>query len=614
MSSLTGESLSLSVLKNWLIHYRLVACVLGSLAMHAIFFGFGYWDQHLWIPSKEDRIMVVNIDNALFDGVNERTRKAVDTLNDASLSQHAQSATSDASTVSDEITSKRTNKSNIDDTDNNVAAVRTASTNHREQATEPIPEVSYEFQPEPSLNANSAKSAATSERVSEQVTDIPDSLQSRSLIEENQQQASSVFNQETSSDVPGLLTSTNSEYLIQTTPPAPQLNSAPFDQSKGQKNQRLPSSRQQKLLERKLTSWAKKLSKDVIAPESLNWEIRGQSYAVNLKQQPADNEMEMDELLAEVITEHDGQQLTIKIRMKKLAFSNFAQFVHHWDPNVSIHNDEMDGRFHSNSSINIASSKGVLPTFHSKVTTASSRVNYEGRSRRKTVFLGGLETGVKRILMPKPSHLFKHPPNDEDSNTVFFDENTRIIFTKDGDYLWSTIGQHGPMQRGKLTKKANYLMAVAGKTLYLSGQVKGQLLVYSPKRIVIEADLVYAEHVTNSLHTSLLGLVSGGNIEIANDDIIPPGDLNIHGAIYAKQRFLVKKFSAKRTGTLSVFGSITAGSIGASEPRYDTKIIFDKRLESLRPPSFPVSDHYDITSTEFNWTPQSHPSLQAPPY
>jgi len=95
--------------------------------------------------------------------------------------------------------------------------------------------------------------------------------------------------------------------------------------------------------------------------------------------------------------------------------------------------------------------------------------------------------------------------------------------------------------------------------------------------------------------------VSGGNVEIASDDIIPAGDLHIHAAIYAKQRFIIKKHTAKKTGTLSVFGSLTAGTLGASEPRYDTKVTFDKRLESIRPPSFPTTNHYEITATEFDW-------------
>ena len=34
--------------------------------------------------------------------------------------------------------------------------------------------------------------------------------------------------------------------------------------------------------------------------------------------------------------------------MNRIAFSNFAQFIDRWDPEVEIHDDLIDGRFHSN--------------------------------------------------------------------------------------------------------------------------------------------------------------------------------------------------------------------------------------------------------------------------
>ncbi len=53
---------------------------------------------------------------------------------------------------------------------------------------------------------------------------------------------------------------------------------------------------------------------------------------------------------------------------------------------------------------------------------------------------------------------------------------------------------------------------------------------------------------------------------------------------------------------LYLYGSLSAGSISATEPRYHTKIQFDHRLEDLRPPGFPVTDQYEVESWDAVWS------------
>src|SRR5690606_29230278 len=92
-----------------------------------------------------------------------------------------------------------------------------------------------------------------------------------------------------------------------------------------------------------------------------------------------------------------------EVTMKRLAFSSFAQFVDRWDRDVQIHDDEVTGRFHSNSEINLLRNREARPIFHGRVTTASRTIRSDsiGRFDRKSTFLAGLETGVRRILMPR---------------------------------------------------------------------------------------------------------------------------------------------------------------------------------------------------------------------
>jgi len=79
------------------------------------------------------------------------------------------------------------------------------------------------------------------------------------------------------------------------------------------------------------------------------------------------------------------------------------------------------------------------------------------------------------------------------------------------------------------------------------------------------------------------------------------GDLTVQASIYAHRSFAVRSIYSRRAGTLVIYGSVAAGSITATEPRYATKIEFDERLASSRPPSFPLSDRYELEDWSGRW-------------
>ncbi len=129
------------------------------------------------------------------------------------------------------------------------------------------------------------------------------------------------------------------------------------------------------------------------------------------------------------------------------------------------------------------------------------------------------------------------------------------------------------------------------------------MLIYSPENIVIEGDLIYAtDPRTDPASDDYVGLIAARRVEIAEPSITGDGDLSVHAAIYAGQRFAVKTFRSRDTATLYVHGSVTAGSLTATEPRFRTKLSFDSRLENSRPPSFPVTDRYEISEWDGLWT------------
>jgi hypothetical protein len=102
-----------------------------------------------------------------------------------------------------------------------------------------------------------------------------------------------------------------------------------------------------------------------------------------------------------------------------------------------------------------------------------------------------------------------------------------------------------------------------------------------------------------------LGLVSDKYVDIAPPDVTGPGDLVINAAIYAKRRFVVRRYRFRNEALLYIYGSLSVGSLSATEPRYYTRIRFDQRLEELRPPGFPMTNRFEVESWDTTWNVES---------
>ncbi len=138
-------------------------------------------------------------------------------------------------------------------------------------------------------------------------------------------------------------------------------------------------------------------------------------------------------------------------------------------------------------------------------------------------------------------------------------------------------------------------------TLEVNGTVKGTVLVYTPGRIVITHDLRYAHDPREPGAGDYLGLVAERSVEIGEPDVTGPGDLEVYASIYACGLFAVRSFRSRRAGKLVIYGSLAAGSLTATEPRYATSVHFDQRLTTMRAPGFPLSDRYELESTVGEW-------------
>jgi len=361
---------------------------------------------------------------------------------------------------------------------------------------------------------------------------------------------------------------------------------------------------QQSMLSRWVMQAAQKLQDANLRQARLSLQHEGRQYVALLERRPAADSMDIERVTVVISTEENGKRLQTRLEMKRLAFSHFAQLVDQWDTGVQLHDDEIVGRFHSNSQINIGYDRRVAPRFLVVVTTAArgfTLATADGYRRNDEIFRGGFETQAGRIVLPASPAALVSEPRTAGPGVQAFDHDTRITFYPDGTYGWQPIGGGSPEHRQVMSEPA-YILGTRHATICVHGTVRGKVLVYSPERIVIEGSVIYAHDPRLTADADdYLGILSGKDVEIARPELTGPGDVEIHAAVYARRRFVVTDEDAPRHGTLRIYGSLTAGSLSATEPRYATRYEFDKRFEYERPPGFPMTDRYEIESWDTQW-------------
>jgi hypothetical protein len=209
---------------------------------------------------------------------------------------------------------------------------------------------------------------------------------------------------------------------------------------------------------------------------------------------------------------------------------------------------------------------------------------------------------VHRIGLPRRDTAFD-PSALPVGRVHHLEHDAEIVFHADGSFASSP--RDG--ERRALGEEPFYLVAADGVTVRVRGTVNGQVLVYSPATILIVDDLTYADDPRAPGASDYLGLVAERTVEIAEPEVTGTGDLTIHASIYARTRFAVRNYLSRKSGTLAIVGSITAGSLSASEPRYATAVDFDERLTTLRAPGFPLSDRYELDKWNGEWRPVEGP-------
>jgi hypothetical protein len=337
----------------------------------------------------------------------------------------------------------------------------------------------------------------------------------------------------------------------------------------------------------------------------VTWQQDGRRYDAVLAIERGRHGIEPERVVAQVSVEEQGRPLHTRMSLKRLPFSHYAQFIDRWDPMVQLHDDEIGGRMHVNSRFNVLYDAQAAPRLRGKVTTAAGDVRVERRDRRgdAAIFLEGIETGTRPIAFSGRGWTLEEALRDADARVHRFAADTRIRFVADGGYLWRDAGSDDWQRAEGSGGEPVFLVGTRRARLHVQGVVSGKFLVYSPDAIVIEGDLVYAQdpRIDPDLD-DYLGLVSDRDIVVAPPYVTGPGDLDIHAALFARRRLIVTAADHPRPANLRIFGSLAAGTLTESEPRYATKVEYDPRFERLRPPEFPSTDRFAVDAWDGTWT------------
>ena len=104
----------------------------------------------------------------------------------------------------------------------------------------------------------------------------------------------------------------------------------------------------------------------------MTWREKNRQYTAEFERHPATSLTDLEKVDVVVTTEEDGRSMRSRLQLMRLAFSQFAQLVDQWDQNVQFHDDEVYGRFHSNSEILLGRDGAVMPRFFGQVTTTTA--------------------------------------------------------------------------------------------------------------------------------------------------------------------------------------------------------------------------------------------------
>lgn len=314
-----------------------------------------------------------------------------------------------------------------------------------------------------------------------------------------------------------------------------------------------------------------KLIQNFDGSAALSGTFNGATYSTSVANVTTDSVTEAKRLRVTTVSTFGDESDTTIVELMQPAYSYYYYLSREWPTWLTFQTgDTIPAPIHSNQSIRISGS----PVFIGKVS--SNNASFTTVVSASPQFFGGAEFGASAIFAPVLAGL-------KDSLAAYGDvhnEELWIEFSAAGTFACSTATIEHTLNVAdyKGVKTRNN-----GNHIHVRGTFTGQFTVLSEDNIYIDDDLQYlTDPRIDPTSTDLLGVVADNDIIINKNS-----DLEIHGALLAKEWIRVPFGSLLPIKTLTILGSIGQRNSEEFGLGYNLTHVYDDRLRAQTPPYFP---------------------------
>jgi hypothetical protein len=283
------------------------------------------------------------------------------------------------------------------------------------------------------------------------------------------------------------------------------------------------------------------------------------------------------------------------------SFSVFAWMTNNEKGVFWITGDTINGKMHSNSTLNINGS----PVFTGKVTTTAAFSSPPGKNGNNAIFLDGYATKAENIQFPSDlSDLVYYAGPYLYNSDIWVSMEAGTPTSGDGVALVRTSPMGFPLDTVRVNV-GGFNGVIAGRqNVHVQGTLDGLPTVTSQKDIYIDGNCVYEMDPRYTSSNDMLGLVAENNVVVVDN----PANYNnvmIQASIFARRgSFLAQNHTSTSSGSnggkrgyIFLLGSIvqnTRGAVGSHvggilQTGYSKSYTYDVRLANnmTRPPHYP---------------------------
>ena len=293
-------------------------------------------------------------------------------------------------------------------------------------------------------------------------------------------------------------------------------------------------------------------------------------------------------------------QRHVRVIAQAESFSRYALFTNteHFPPGPPLFGqagwyttgDHLDGPVHTNGQWNLAG----RPIFDGLVTSVANSLN--NAPGAAPVFNGGLTLGVPSI--PLPAAISDTDLANAAGTT--YRGNTQITLLADG--TMRVTNAVAGLNNAVTAPPGNGVLYVDEGNVTLSGTLRGQMTIATNQDIRVTGNLLYARDPRDPVTPSpdLLGIVAGRDVVV---DSTAPNNIQIDATMMALNgSFWAENWNSGLRGTMTVYGGIIEkyegitgilGKGGLLVAGYHQIYSYDRRLQNLIPPLFPITGKYN---------------------